>query len=103
VQLGTALTVKELGCRGKHGGPYLSLTAVSTGDRMIYALKGDPGGFDILSFLRRGEGRFGWSYCSTADLHDLKSKIDASGWDSGLSAEEKDCYASCPILANTIT
>jgi hypothetical protein len=47
---------------------------------MIYALKGDPGGFDILSFLRRGEGRFGWSYCSTADLHDLKSKIDASGW-----------------------
>lgn len=58
---------------------------------MIYALKGDPG-FDIISSLKQGEGRFGWSGCSTADLRELKLKIDTAGWESGLLPEEKDCY-----------
>jgi hypothetical protein len=72
-------------------------TQISAAQRvftLIYALKGDPEGFDILSSLRQGEGRFGWSYCSTADLRELRSKIEAAGWESGLSDEEKDCYQS---------
>jgi hypothetical protein len=63
-------------------------------DHMIYALN-DPDSANrsrVFSSLKQGEGRFGWSYCPTANLRELKSKIDAAGWEAGLSAEEKDCY-----------
>jgi hypothetical protein len=60
----------------------------------IYALKGDADRSDsVVSSLNQGEGRFGWSYIENADLRHLKSKIDATGWNS-LSNEEKDCYQS---------
>ena len=60
-------------------------------DYTIYTLKGSSDWCDILSSLKQGEGRFGWSYVQTADLHQLKSKIDMNGW-NGLSDDEKDCY-----------
>jgi len=61
---------------------------------MIYAIKGDPEGPDMLSSLRNGEGRFGWSSCPTGDLRQLKQKIDTVGWEAGLSEDEKDSYQS---------
>jgi len=58
----------------------------------IYALKiSDDWGDLVLSSLKQGEGRFGWSYVESGDLQQLKQRIDANGWDS-LSGEEKDCY-----------
>lgn len=62
-------------------------------DYSIYALKGDPDGFDFLSWLKRGEGRFGWSYIESADLFKLKNKIETFGWEA-LSPDEKSCYQS---------
>jgi len=59
----------------------------------IYALKGSSDWCDILSSLQGGEGRFGWSYIETADLRQLKNRIELSGWNT-LSDEEKDCYQS---------
>ena len=59
---------------------------------MIYALKGDSEwGESIFSSLNQGEGRFGWSYIGTADLKELRMKIDTSGW-SNLTEDEKHCY-----------
>ncbi|MCW5977115.1 MAG: restriction endonuclease [Bryobacteraceae bacterium] len=58
----------------------------------IYAIKGSTD-CDLLASLRSGEGRFGWSYIETADLSQLKSRIDSAGWNS-LRNEEKDCYQS---------
>lgn len=60
-------------------------------DFTIYALKGSEEWFDILTSLRNGEGRFGWSYIKSADLRELKKRVDENGWDS-LTDEEKDCY-----------
>lgn len=57
----------------------------------IYALKGNKDWCDILSSLKEGVGRFGWSYIKNADLRILKDKIQTEGWES-LSEEEKDCY-----------
>lgn len=57
----------------------------------IYALKGSPEWCDIRASLLNGYGRFGWSYIETADLHQLKQRIEADGWDS-LSEAEQDCY-----------
>ena len=45
----------------------------------------------IFKSLRSGEGRFGWSYVETADLRELRERINRSGWDS-LNKWEKDCY-----------
>ena len=45
----------------------------------------------IYESLQNGEGRFGWSYVETADLHDLKNRLKQDGWDS-LTVEEQDCY-----------
>lgn len=59
-------------------------------NHMIYALKGSSDWCNILSSLQQGEGRFGWSYVKTADLRELKFRIDSNGWDS-LSEEEQDC------------
>ena len=56
----------------------------------IYALKGNSEWCDILASLENGEGRFGWSYAETANLHELKKRADNDGWES-LTDEEKDC------------
>jgi hypothetical protein len=58
----------------------------------VYALKGSSE-CDIYASLKKGEGRFGWSYIETADLRQLKQRVEKDGWDN-LSDEEKDCYQS---------
>lgn len=58
----------------------------------IYALKG-ANQCDVRASLSEGEGRFGWSYVETADLRQLRQRIQEEGWDS-LSQEEKNCYQS---------
>ena len=66
----------------------------------VYALKVDDGWpWLIHQSLKRGEGRFGWSYVETGDLHDLRHRIAADGWDS-LNAEEKDCYQELLLSLN---
>jgi len=60
-------------------------------DITIYALKGSAEWCDILPSLQKGDGRFGWSYIETADLRELKGRVDEKGWDS-ITEEEKDCY-----------
>ena len=60
-------------------------------DYTIYALKGCSEWFDILSSLKNGEGRFGWSYIQSANLRDLKRRVDEAGWDN-LTDDEKNCY-----------
>lgn len=60
-------------------------------DYTIYALKGSSEWFDILSSLKAGTGRFGWGYTETANLEQMKLRIEKDGWES-LSDEEKDCY-----------
>lgn len=63
-------------------------------DWTIYALKVDDENAKMIrAALNEGEGRFGWSYTETADLRELKRRIEESGWDS-LSKDEKDCYQS---------
>lgn len=63
-------------------------------DWTIYALKVDDENAKIIhAALNEGEGRFGWSYTETADLRELKRRIEESGWDS-LFKDEKDCYQS---------
>lgn len=58
----------------------------------IYALKVDDGwSWLVHEWLKNGEGRFGWSYVETANLHELRSSIATDGWNS-LNDEEKDCY-----------
>jgi len=60
----------------------------------IYALRVDSEWCDkIFSALQNGEGRFGWSYVKTADLYQLRTKIESEGLDS-LSEDEKNCYQS---------
>ena len=66
----------------------------------IYALKVDEGWpWLIHQSLKRGEGRFGWSYVETANLHDLRDRIAADGW-SSLDTEEKDCYQELLLSLN---
>ena len=60
----------------------------------IYAIKGSDNPSDVeevYKSLLEGEGRFGWSYVETADLNQLRARIDTEGWDS-LSEVEKACY-----------
>jgi hypothetical protein len=58
----------------------------------IYALKGAEGREQLVyDSMKSGEGRFGWSYCKSADLGELTEKIKKSGWAS-LSEDEKHCY-----------
>ena len=60
----------------------------------IYAIKGSDNTDDIVKVfesLKRGEGRFGWSYVETANLRDLNTRIEQNNWES-LSEEEKNCY-----------
>jgi len=58
----------------------------------VYALKVDDGWtWLVKESLCSGEGRFGWSYVETADLHALRHRISVDGWNS-LDSEERDCY-----------
>ena len=60
----------------------------------IYAIKGSDSPEDVTKVydaLVAGEGRFGWSGVETADMRQLRRRVEASGWDS-LSAGERNCY-----------
>lgn len=60
----------------------------------IFAIKGSLNPDDVQTVfdsLKGGEGRFGWSYIETADLHRLSRRIKEHGWDI-LSDDEKNCY-----------
>ena len=60
----------------------------------IYAMRVSDDQKDVhkvFDSLKRGEGRFGWSYEKTADLRALRGRIEQSRWDS-LNNREKDCY-----------
>ena len=58
----------------------------------IYALKVDESrSGQIHESLTHGEGRFGWSYVETANLYELRDRIEKDGWDS-LNHDEKNCY-----------
>ena len=60
----------------------------------LYALKvAAPWAKQIHEDLCAGEGRFGWSYCKTADLRKLRDLI-AAGRESQLSDAEWDCNQS---------
>lgn len=66
----------------------------------IYALKPDEEGNwaqCIYSSLREGESRFGWSYIETANLRELRAKVEVQGRDS-LSEDEEECYQSARFL-----
>ena len=45
----------------------------------------------VFNSLQVGEGRFGWSYVPTADLRELRERINESGWET-LDEPEQDCY-----------
>ena len=57
----------------------------------VYAIKGTDNAEEVHRSLLEGEGRFGWSYVETADLNQLRARIEADGWDS-LSKHEQYCY-----------
>jgi hypothetical protein len=58
----------------------------------IFALKGDADWIDpVVTSLREGVGRFGWSYVEGCDLHQLKKRVNQEGWES-LGEEEKECF-----------
>ena len=66
----------------------------------VYALKVDDGwSWLVREALKNGEGRFGWSYVETANLHDLRSRIANDGWNS-LEDEEQDCYQELLLSLN---
>ena len=70
-------------------------------DYEIHALRGpsfrkEPEAYEywtpiIHRSLHEGVGRFGWSYVETADLRQLKNRIDQRGWED-LDERELDCY-----------
>ncbi|ACB84377.1 hypothetical protein [Natranaerobius thermophilus] len=57
----------------------------------VYAIKGNSEWCDVYLSLKKGEGRFGWSYIESADLRKLDKRINEEGWGS-LTYEEKKCY-----------
>ena len=66
----------------------------------IYAIKAPTTQIKVdmvYESLRNGEGRFGWSYVETADLLQLRNRIESNGRES-LSTEEKDCYENQTFL-----
>ena len=66
----------------------------------VYALKVYDGwSWLIYESLKNGEGRFGWSYVETANLHELRNSIATDGWNS-LNNEEKDCYHELLLSLN---
>lgn len=66
----------------------------------IHALKVDSANAGrVHESLKRGEGRFGWSYIETADLRVLQQRIDDQGH-AALSADEANCYQSFLLRLN---
>lgn len=59
----------------------------------IWALKTRDENNILYSSLLKGEGCFGWSYVETANLIDLKKKVEEKGL-GVLSEEERDCNQS---------
>ena len=60
----------------------------------VYAIKGSDNPADVAMVyksLLEAEGLFGWSYVETADLRQLRDRIELNGWES-LSEGEKECY-----------
>lgn len=69
-------------------------------DCSIYALKaGDDNYPESILFrsLQSGEGRYGWGYVETADLKQLRRRIDNDGRDN-LIEDEQDCYSPSFLL-----
>ena len=71
----------------------------------IYAIK-KPEGKDrvqqIFDSLEKGESRFGWSSVETADMRELKERVQQHGW-SNLTAKEADCYHEFLLEVNLAT
>ncbi len=63
---------------------------------MIYALRVDDNYWTAIA-RKKGVGRFGWGYISTANLYDLRKKIKNEGWNA-LSADEQKCYRGQTFL-----
>jgi Restriction endonuclease len=67
--------------------------------KVVHALRADEWENEVYVSLKKGVGRFGWSFMrdaagqslGDADLRRLKGKIDANGW-SSLTADEQDRY-----------
>ena len=67
--------------------------------KVVHALRADEWENEVYASLKKGVGRFGWSYMrdaagqslGDADLRRLKGKIDANGR-SSLTADEQDRY-----------
>lgn len=59
---------------------------------MIYALKVDSENTTrVFNSLSGGEGRFGWSYCEDANLHQTSKIIETEGWEA-LNKDQQACY-----------
>lgn len=68
----------------------------------IYAMRIDREGElaePVYESLTRGEGRFGWSYVETANLYELRDRIEKYGWNN-LNDAEKDCYQEFLLSLN---
>ena len=67
----------------------------------IYAIKGDtdhPENMELVfDSLNHGEGRFGWSTIETADLRELRDRINRDGEDT-LTRDEQKCWKKCWFL-----
>lgn len=60
----------------------------------IYAFKGPDskeGVQQVFHSLENGESRFGWSYIPTADMRELRKRVQQHGW-GHLTSEERHCY-----------
>lgn len=67
----------------------------------LFALKGDADWTEtVVSSLAQGVGRFGWSFKDGCDLRVLKSRIEASGWES-LTKNEQECFQPFLLDLNT--
>jgi len=61
-------------------------------ERTVWAIQGAPQFAETIHrSLLEGQGRFGWSYVETADMHKLAQRIASDGL-STLTDDEKDCY-----------
>ena len=60
------------------------------------SFRGEPEAYEywtpkIYRSLQEGEGRFGWSWVETADLRQLRKRIEDFGWEH-LKESEQECY-----------
>ena len=61
-----------------------TIYAIKAPEKEVYINK-------VFLSLQAGEGRFGWSYISTADQRSLNKRCETDGWNS-LTLKEQDCY-----------